>query len=91
MLEDEPEQPLTQVQDVNMDINMDDEGNEDGNGSDGGYGRGRGGVRIRRLDVKEDIHYCPPPTSTSMVVFAAFSASIEKGLAEFMRAQLRLT
>ncbi|KAI1841580.1 hypothetical protein JX265_004690 [Neoarthrinium moseri] len=45
---------------------------------------------IEELEVLPDVHYCPPPTSTSMLVFAAFSASIEKGLAEFLKSQLRL-
>ncbi|KAI0594968.1 hypothetical protein F4775DRAFT_393297 [Biscogniauxia sp. FL1348] len=45
---------------------------------------------IRDLEIVPDVHYCPPPVSTSMIVFAAFSASIERGLAEFLRAQLRL-
>ncbi|KAI1503186.1 hypothetical protein F5X99DRAFT_117489 [Biscogniauxia marginata] len=49
------------------------------------------GVRgIEELEVVADVHYCPPPVSTSMIVFSAFSASIERGLAEFLRSQLRL-
>lgn len=46
---------------------------------------------IRELQVVPDIHYCPPPSSTAMIVFAAFSASIDKGLTEFLRTKLRLT
>jgi hypothetical protein len=45
---------------------------------------------IQELEVLPDVHYCPPPTSSSMLIFAAFSASIEKGLAEFLKTQLRL-
>ncbi|KAI5921598.1 hypothetical protein F4810DRAFT_677788 [Camillea tinctor] len=45
---------------------------------------------IRDLEIVPDVQYCPPPVSASMIVFAAFSASIERGLAEFLRAQLRL-
>lgn len=45
---------------------------------------------IQELEVLPDVHYFPQPTSTSMLVFAAFSASIEKGLTEFLRSQLHL-
>lgn len=48
-------------------------------------------VRIQELEVLSDVHYFPPPTSTNMLVFAAFSASIERGLTEFLRSQFRLT
>lgn len=47
-------------------------------------------VQIEELEVLSDVHYFPPPTSTNMLVFAAFSASIERGLTEFLRSQLRL-
>ncbi|KAI0126048.1 hypothetical protein BJ170DRAFT_458931 [Xylariales sp. AK1849] len=45
---------------------------------------------IQELEVLSDVHYCPPPTSTGMLIFAAISASIERGLAEFLRMQLKL-
>lgn len=45
---------------------------------------------IQELEVLPDVHYCPPPNSSSMLIFAAVSASIEKGLAEFLKTQLRL-
>ncbi|ORY60276.1 uncharacterized protein BCR38DRAFT_444509 [Pseudomassariella vexata] len=45
---------------------------------------------IEELEVLPDVHYCSPPVSPSMIIFAAFSASIERGLAEFLRMQLRL-
>ncbi|KAK9780898.1 hypothetical protein SCAR479_02084 [Seiridium cardinale] len=47
-------------------------------------------VKIEELEVLPDVHYFPPPTCTNMLVFAAFSASIERGLTEFLRSQLRL-
>ncbi|KAI0841061.1 hypothetical protein F5Y06DRAFT_212653 [Hypoxylon sp. FL0890] len=45
---------------------------------------------IEELEVLPDIQYCPPPSSTNMIIFAALSASIERGLTEFLRTQLRL-
>ncbi|KAI0889441.1 uncharacterized protein GGS22DRAFT_153895 [Annulohypoxylon maeteangense] len=45
---------------------------------------------IEELEVLPDVQYCPPPSSTNMIIFAALSASIEKGLTEFLRTQLRL-
>ncbi|KAK6221328.1 hypothetical protein LQW54_001427 [Pestalotiopsis sp. IQ-011] len=47
-------------------------------------------VEIGELEVLPDLHYAPPPTSSQMLIFAAVSASIEKGLTEFLRSQLRL-
>ncbi|KAI1077141.1 hypothetical protein F5B20DRAFT_553330 [Whalleya microplaca] len=46
---------------------------------------------IEELEILPDVHYCPPPSSTNMIVFAALSASIEKGLTEFLRKQLHLS
>ncbi|KAG9235125.1 hypothetical protein BJ875DRAFT_282067 [Amylocarpus encephaloides] len=43
---------------------------------------------IRKLDVASEIHHCPPSHSSAMVFFAAFSASIETGFAEFLRSEL---
>ncbi|KAI2622981.1 hypothetical protein GGS26DRAFT_566820 [Hypomontagnella submonticulosa] len=45
---------------------------------------------IEELEILPDVHYCPPPSSTNMIIFAALSASIERGLAEFLRIQLRV-
>ncbi|KAH8650120.1 hypothetical protein BX600DRAFT_474104 [Xylariales sp. PMI_506] len=46
---------------------------------------------IEELEILPDVHYCPQPTSTTMLIFAAFSASIERGLTEFLRTQMRLS
>lgn len=43
---------------------------------------------IRKLDVSSEIHHCPPSHSSAMSFFAAFSASIETGFAEFLRSEL---
>jgi hypothetical protein len=43
---------------------------------------------IRKLDVSSEIHHCPPSHSSAMSFFAAFSASIETGFAEFLRSQM---
>jgi hypothetical protein len=43
---------------------------------------------IRSLDIGSEIHHCPPSHSKAMAFFAAFSASIEKGFAEFLRAEM---
>ncbi|KAI1094225.1 hypothetical protein F5B19DRAFT_446441 [Rostrohypoxylon terebratum] len=45
---------------------------------------------IEELEVLPDVQYCPPPSSTNMIIFAALSASIERGLTEFLRTQLHL-
>ncbi|KAI0171966.1 hypothetical protein GGR52DRAFT_448928 [Hypoxylon sp. FL1284] len=45
---------------------------------------------LEELEVLPDVHYCPPPSSTNMIIFAALSASIERGLTEFLRTQLCL-
>ncbi|OTB06571.1 hypothetical protein M426DRAFT_9703 [Hypoxylon sp. CI-4A] len=45
---------------------------------------------IEDLEITPDVHYCPPPSSTNMIIFAALSASIERGLTEFLKMQLRL-
>ncbi|KAH6646136.1 hypothetical protein BKA67DRAFT_541123 [Truncatella angustata] len=47
-------------------------------------------VRVKELEILPDVHYAPPPTSTNMLVFAAISASIERGLTEFLRSRLLL-
>ncbi|KAI0009976.1 hypothetical protein F4779DRAFT_579453 [Xylariaceae sp. FL0662B] len=46
---------------------------------------------IEELEISSDVHYCPPPSSTNAIIFAALSASIEKGLSEFLRKQLHLS
>lgn len=43
---------------------------------------------IRNLEIGSEIHHCPPSHSSAMAFFAAFSASIEKGFAEFLRAEM---
>lgn len=43
---------------------------------------------LRNLHIGAEIHHCPPSHSSSMEFFAAFSASIEKGFSDFMRAEL---
>lgn len=45
---------------------------------------------IEELEIIPDVHHCPPPASSNMIVFAAISASIEKGLTQFLRMQLCL-
>ncbi|CAJ2513021.1 Uu.00g011400.m01.CDS01 [Anthostomella pinea] len=45
---------------------------------------------LRELEVVADVRACPAPVTSDMVVFAAFSASIEKGLTEFLRERLGL-
>ncbi|KAI1375614.1 hypothetical protein F4677DRAFT_421879 [Hypoxylon crocopeplum] len=45
---------------------------------------------IEELEILSDVQYCPPPSSTNMIIFAALSASIERGLTEFLRTQLLL-
>lgn len=44
--------------------------------------------KIRKLEVGSEIHHCPPSHSSAMAFFAAFSASIETGFAEFLRSEL---
>jgi len=43
---------------------------------------------LRKLDVSAEIHHCPPSHSSAMSFFAAFSASIETGFAEFLRSEM---
>lgn len=45
---------------------------------------------LRNVEVSSEIHqHCPPSShSNAMEFFAAFSASIEKGFAEFLRSEL---
>ncbi|KAJ9138172.1 Autophagy-related protein 3 [Pleurostoma richardsiae] len=45
---------------------------------------------IRELEVVPDLQYYPTPRTTSMIIFAAFSASIESGLTQFLRRQLNI-
>ena len=40
---------------------------------------------LRNLEVKAHIEHCPPPQSNSMAFFVNFSASIEKGFADYLR------
>ncbi|KAI1342595.1 hypothetical protein F5Y15DRAFT_309707 [Xylariaceae sp. FL0016] len=46
---------------------------------------------IKELEIVGDVQCCAAPNSSNMVVFAAFSASIERGLAEFLRRMLHLS
>jgi len=43
---------------------------------------------IRNLEICSEIHHCPPSHSNAMAFFAAFSSSIEKSFAEYLRGQL---
>lgn len=43
---------------------------------------------IRKLKIGAEFRPCPPSRSNAMAFFAEFSASIEKGFAEFLRAEL---
>ncbi|KAK8070074.1 hypothetical protein PG994_006690 [Apiospora phragmitis] len=45
---------------------------------------------IEELEIVPHVVPCPPPASTTTILFAALSASVERGLAEFLRKQLRL-
>jgi hypothetical protein len=45
---------------------------------------------IKKLEIGSEIHHCPPSHSSAMAFFAAFSASIETGFAEFLRSELLL-
>ena len=40
---------------------------------------------LRKLEVKAHMEHCPPPQSNSMAFFVNFSASIEKGFADYLR------
>lgn len=40
---------------------------------------------LRNLDVTAHLEHCPPPQSHAMAFFVNFSASIEKGFAEYLR------
>jgi hypothetical protein len=44
---------------------------------------------IRSLAISSEIHHCPPTHSNAMAFFTSFSASIEKGFAEFLQAESR--
>ena len=43
---------------------------------------------IRKLDISSEIQHCPPSHSSAMAFFAAFSASIETGFAEYLRGEM---
>jgi hypothetical protein len=43
---------------------------------------------LRKLDISAAIHHCPPSHSSAMSFFAAFSASIETGFADFLRSEM---
>ena len=43
---------------------------------------------IHNLEIGAEIHHCPPQHSNAMAFFAAFSSSIEKSFAEYLRGQL---
>lgn len=51
--------------------------------------QGVGGF-IEELEIVPHVVHCPPPSNTRMILFAALSASVERGLAEFLRKQLRM-
>ncbi|MCJ1377141.1 hypothetical protein MMC17_000233 [Xylographa soralifera] len=40
---------------------------------------------LRNLDIKAHLEHCPPPQSNAMAFFVNFSASIEKGFAEYLK------
>ena len=40
---------------------------------------------LRTLDVKAHLEHCPPPQSNAMAFFVNFSASIEKGFADYLK------
>ena len=40
---------------------------------------------LQRLDIKTIWEICPPPRSNALAFFVNFSASIEKGFAEYLR------
>lgn len=43
---------------------------------------------LQEIDVVPDVQLCPPPNSTAMHFFAAFSASIDSGFAQFLRDEM---
>ena len=43
---------------------------------------------IRNLEIKSEIHHCPPTHSNAMAFFAAFSSSIDKGFADYLKGQM---
>ena len=45
---------------------------------------------LQQLEVVPAYQHCPAPQTAEMVVFAALSASIEEGLAQLLRQQLRI-
>ncbi|KAK8131212.1 hypothetical protein PG984_007650 [Apiospora sp. TS-2023a] len=45
---------------------------------------------IEELEIVPHVVHCPPPSNTTMILFASLSASVERGLSEFLRKQLRL-
>ncbi|KAK7943403.1 uncharacterized protein PG986_012516 [Apiospora aurea] len=45
---------------------------------------------IEELEIVPHVVHCPPPSNTNMILFASLYASVERGLAEFLRKQLRL-
>ncbi|MCJ1295609.1 hypothetical protein MMC34_007172 [Xylographa carneopallida] len=40
---------------------------------------------LRKLDIKAHLDRCPPPQSNAMAFFMNFSASVERGFAEYLR------
>lgn len=43
---------------------------------------------IRNLEIASEIQHCPPSHSNAMAFFAAFSSSIEKSFADFLRGHM---
>lgn len=43
---------------------------------------------IRNLEITPEMNHCPPSHSSAMAFYVAFSASIEKGFAEFLHSEL---
>lgn len=50
-------------------------------------------VKIRKIDglrVRACVEHCPPPTSSAMAFFVAFSASIESGFSEYLMEKMKM-
>lgn len=45
---------------------------------------------IEEIELMSHVVHCPLPSSTSMILFAALSASVDKGFAEYLRKQWRV-
>jgi hypothetical protein len=47
--------------------------------------------RLKHLELISELKPCPPPVSSAMAFFAAFSASIDKGFSKFLRSEMLST